>query len=229
MLSLTKPQVVPLSWVLSQMRLPSPAPHFWGTAALTHWRVSPSHGRVPAPPRKVCGTVLLLTPRDCSQMPAHTRKSSRDSVAAAFQGLWKITAHIWHQASPLMTLFSTSECDHCLGSAGPRWPHSLYQVSFQQWNRFSLCGPRTSRAPLCSWGFALPTRAPPGIGDARNWGRLWDTHTHCQSLSCLTSVFTAPSLWAPLCHQGSWKVRAPPKADNSLFGDTHKLVIGFGN
>ena len=33
------------------------------------------------------------------------RKSSRDSVAAAPQGLWKITTHIWHQASPLLTLF----------------------------------------------------------------------------------------------------------------------------
>ena len=35
----------------------------------------------------------------------HPRKGSRDSVAAAFQGLWKITTHIWHQVSPLMTLF----------------------------------------------------------------------------------------------------------------------------
>uniref|UniRef100_A0ABI7Z122 Phosphodiesterase n=1 Tax=Felis catus TaxID=9685 RepID=A0ABI7Z122_FELCA len=34
-------------------------------------------------------------------------------------------------------------------------------MSFQQWDRFSLCGPSTSRTPLCSWGFALPTRAPP--------------------------------------------------------------------
>ena len=38
-------------------------------------------------------------------MPARPRKSSRDRVAAAFQGLWKITRHIWHQASPLMPLF----------------------------------------------------------------------------------------------------------------------------
>ena len=37
-------------------------------------------------------------------MPARPRKSSRDSVTAAFQGLWKITTHIWHQASPLTTL-----------------------------------------------------------------------------------------------------------------------------
>ena len=49
--------------------------------------------------------VLLPMPRDCGRVPAHPRKSSRDSVAAAFQGLWKITAHICHQASPLTTLF----------------------------------------------------------------------------------------------------------------------------
>ena len=49
------------------------------------------------------------------------------------------------------------------GLLGPGGFDSLYQMSFQQWNRFSPCGPRTSRTPLCSWGFALPTRAPPGM------------------------------------------------------------------
>ena len=66
---------------------------------------SPSNGRVLATSRNTCGTMLLLMPRDCSQVPARPRKSSRDIVAAAFQGLWKITTHICHQASPLMTLF----------------------------------------------------------------------------------------------------------------------------
>ncbi|VFV36861.1 Hypothetical predicted protein, partial [Lynx pardinus] len=47
------------------------------------------------------------------------------------------------------------------GLLGPGGCNNLYQVSFQQWNRFSPCGPRTSRTPLCSWGFALPTRVPP--------------------------------------------------------------------
>ena len=61
-------------------------------------RISPSNGPVPAALRNTCGTVMLLMPRDCSQVPAHPRKSSRDSVAAAPQGLWKITTHIWHQA-----------------------------------------------------------------------------------------------------------------------------------
>ena len=58
-----------------------------------------------AAPRKVRGTVLLPKPRDCGQVPARLRKSSQDSVAVALQVLWKITTHIWHQASPLMTLF----------------------------------------------------------------------------------------------------------------------------
>uniref|UniRef100_A0ABI7WVG7 Calcyphosine 2 n=1 Tax=Felis catus TaxID=9685 RepID=A0ABI7WVG7_FELCA len=47
------------------------------------------------------------------------------------------------------------------GLLGPGGFNSLYQVSFQQWNRFSPCGLRSSWTPLCSWGFALPTRAPP--------------------------------------------------------------------
>ena len=67
--------------------------------------VSPSNGWVLATPRNICWTVLLPMPRDCIQVPARPRKTLQDSVAAAFQGLWKITAHIWHQTSPLMTLF----------------------------------------------------------------------------------------------------------------------------
>ena len=49
------------------------------------------------------------------------------------------------------------------GLLGPGGFNSLYQMPFQQWNRFSPCGPRTSWTPLCSWGFTLPTRAPLGI------------------------------------------------------------------
>ena len=62
-----------------------------------------SNGQMSAAPRNACWTLLLVT-RDCSQVPAHPRKSSRDSVATAFQGLWKITTYIWHQTSPLRTL-----------------------------------------------------------------------------------------------------------------------------
>ena len=49
------------------------------------------------------------------------------------------------------------------GLLGPGGFNSLYQMTFLQWNHFSPCGLRTSRTPLCSWGFALPTRAPPGM------------------------------------------------------------------
>ena len=49
------------------------------------------------------------------------------------------------------------------GLLGPGGFNSLYQMSFQQWNCFSPCDLRTSRTPLCSWRFAFPTRAPPGI------------------------------------------------------------------
>ena len=46
----------------------------------------------------------------------------------------------------------------------PVWgPHSLYRLSSQQGNRLSPCGPKPPRTPLCSWGLALPTRAPPGM------------------------------------------------------------------
>ena len=83
------------------MRLFSPA-------ALT--RSSPlqsillSNGRMLATPRNVHGTCCCRC-QDCSQVTVHPRKSSQDSVAAVFQGLWKITTHIWHQASSLTTLF----------------------------------------------------------------------------------------------------------------------------
>ena len=49
------------------------------------------------------------------------------------------------------------------GLLGPGGFNSLHQMSFQQWDRFSPCGPSTSRTPLRSWGFALPSRAPPGM------------------------------------------------------------------
>ena len=49
------------------------------------------------------------------------------------------------------------------GLLGPDGFNSLYQMSFHQSNRFSPSGSRTSWTPFCSWGFALPARAPPGI------------------------------------------------------------------
>ena len=119
--------------------------------------------QMPAPPRKVRVTVLLLMHRDCSQVAAHSRESSRDSVGAAFQGLWKITTHIWHQASPLMTLFQHQGMWLFSGVFWAQVASQPVPNVLQQWNCFSPCGLSTSWTPLCSWGFALPSRAPPGI------------------------------------------------------------------
>ena len=49
------------------------------------------------------------------------------------------------------------------GPLAPGGFNSLHQMSFWQWNRFSPCGPRTSRTLLCSWGFVLLSRALPGM------------------------------------------------------------------
>ncbi|VFV36159.1 Hypothetical predicted protein [Lynx pardinus] len=171
-LSVTRPQAVPLSRVLPQMRLFSPAPYFRRTAALTRsaplreglteqwpneqWpnisctqehlldpaaAGTPRLARCQPAPENVCKTVLLQRFRDDGNHNTHLAPdfTLKDLVpapanVAAFRGL-----------------------------LGPGGFNGLYQVSFQQWNRFSPCGPRTSRTPLCSWGFALPTRAPPGI------------------------------------------------------------------
>ena len=121
----------------------------------------PNNDRMSAVPRNACWTLLLPEARECGRVPARPRKSLRDSVAAAFHGLWKITTHIWHQASSLTPV--PANVTAFWGLLGPGGFNSLYQMSFQQWNCFSPCGLRTSQTPLCSWGFTLPTRAPPGI------------------------------------------------------------------
>ena len=59
----------------------------------------PSRTQESSPNRAAAGA---QRPRPGASRP---RKSSRASAAAAFQGLWKIATRIWHQASPLTTLF----------------------------------------------------------------------------------------------------------------------------
>ena len=56
-------------------------------------------------PGTFAGPLLLPKPRDRGWAPARPRESSRDRIAAAFQGSWTITTHIWPEASPLTTLF----------------------------------------------------------------------------------------------------------------------------
>ena len=71
-----------------------------------------------------CTQECLLDPAAvgaCVQVPTCPRKSSRDSVAAAFQGLWKITTHICHQASLLRTLFQHQRMWLFSRVSGTRW------------------------------------------------------------------------------------------------------------
>ena len=103
-----------------------------------------SNGRMSAAPRKACWTLLLLVPRNCGQVPAHPRKSSRDSVAAAFQGLWKITTHIWHQASPLKTLF---QHQRMWPFSGVCWDQVASTVSTKRPSSSRTAFPRVAREP----------------------------------------------------------------------------------
>ena len=105
-----------------------------------------SNGRISAVHRYTHWTLLLPVPQDCGQVPACPRKSSRDSLAAAFQGLWKITTHIWHQASPLTTLFQHQRM----------WPFS--RVCWDQ-----VASTVSTKCPFSS-GTSFPhvAREPPG-------------------------------------------------------------------
>ena len=167
-LSVTRPQVVPLSQVLSQMRLFSLAPYFRRTAALT-CSAPLREDLTEQWPNVGCTQECLLDPgaagaprlrpgasppqkkfwRYCSSSVSGIMENHNTHVAPGF------TLNDLVPAPANVAVF--------WGLLGPGGFNSLYQMSFQQWNHFSPCGPRTSWTPLCSWGFALPTRAPPGI------------------------------------------------------------------
>ena len=135
-------------------------------------RVSLSTGWVLAAPRNVHGTLLLPVPRDCSQVPGRPRKSLREGIAAAPQGLWQITKCIWHQASPLTTLFQHQQM----------WPFS------------GVCGDQvaltvSTKCPSSS-GTAFPcvAREPPRPHSAP--GDLPFPPEHHQVSSCGCSLCT---------------------------------------
>ena len=182
-LSVNRPQAVPLSQVLSQMRLFSPAPYFQRTVALTRsaplreglterWRneqwpnvgctqerpLDPAVASAPRlqpgaspPPKKIARQCSLSVSGTMENRNTHlTRGFTLNNLApapanvAAFQGL--------------------------LGLGGF---NSLYQMSFQQWNRFSPCGPRTSRTHSVPGDSPFPPE-------------------HCQVLSCGVAAFALP-------------------------------------
>ena len=133
-----------------------------------------SDGRMLAAPRNARWTLLPPVPRDCSQVPACTRKGFQNSVAAAFQGLWKITTHIWHQASPLMTLSQHQRM----------WPPSRVC-----WNQ--VASTVSTKCPSSS-GTAFPrvAREPPGLHSAP--GDSPFPPEHRQVSSCGVADFELP-------------------------------------
>ena len=150
-----------------------PAPYFQRTAALTH----------SAPLRE---GLTEQWPNEQWPNVGRTQESPLDPAAAGAPRLWAgasppqkkferqcsssvsgiMENHNTHLA-PGFTLNDLVPAPENVaafqGLLGPGGFNSLYQMSFQQWNRFSPCGPRTSRTPLCSWRFTFPTRASPGI------------------------------------------------------------------
>ena len=155
------------------MRLFSPAPYFRRTAALTRsaplqeglteqwpneqWpSVGCTQDRLRAPaaagaPRLWSGASpsQKMFGRQCSSSVSGIMENHNTRLAPGF------TLNNLAPAPANVAAFQ--------GLLGRGGFNSLYQMSFQQWNRFSPCGLRTSQTPLCFWGFTLPTRAPPGM------------------------------------------------------------------
>ena len=123
-----------------------------------------SNGRMLAAPGNPRWILLFLVPRDCSQVPARPPKKIARQCSLSVSGTMENrNIHL----TPGFTLSNLAPAPANVsafwGLMGPGGFNSLYQVSFQQWNLFSPCDPRTSRTPLCSWRFTFPTRALPGI------------------------------------------------------------------
>ena len=126
---------------------------FWG-------RVSPSDGRVPAAPRNVRETVLLPRPRDRDRVPARPRKFARRCSSSVSGIMANHNTRLAPGFTPRDRVPAPANVVFLWGL--PRWPHGLYQMPSSR-GTASPVWPEDPRTPLCSWGFVLPTRAPPGI------------------------------------------------------------------
>ena len=172
-LSVTRSQVVTLSRALSQMWLFSPAPYFRRTAALT--RSAPLREGLTEQwpneqwPNVGCTQECLLDPA-VAGAPRLWPGASPPPQKIVRQCSLNISGYMENcntHLAPGFTLNNLAPAPANVaafqGLLGPGVFNSLYQMSFQQLNCFSLCDPRTSQTPLCSWGFTFPTRALPGI------------------------------------------------------------------
>ena len=116
-------------------------------------------------PRNIHGALLLLIPRDCGLVPACPRKSSRNVVAAPFQDYGK-SQDTSGTRLPLNVLVPTPANVVVLqGVLGPAaaTPQPLPNVLPAGEPPLPIWPTDPSDFALCSWGFALPTTAPPGI------------------------------------------------------------------
>ena len=161
-LSVTRPQAVPLSQVLSQMWLFSPAPYFRRTAALTHsaplWEGLTEQWPNEQGPNVGCTQECPLDPavahaqrlwpgaspppkkiaRQCSLSISGTMENCNTHLAPGFT---------FNNLAPAPANVAAFR-----GLLGPGGFNSLYQMFFRQRKCFSPCGLRTSQIPLCSWG-----------------------------------------------------------------------------
>ena len=128
-----------------------------------------SNGCISAAPRNTCRTLLLLVPQECGQVPACPIKSSRHSVAAAFQA-----THIWHQASALRTL---SQHQRMWPPSGVCWDQVASTV-------FTKCPSSSGTA------FPREAREPPGPHPLPGGSPF--PPEHCQVSSCGVADFVLP-------------------------------------
>ena len=110
-----------------------------------------------AAPRNARWILLLLVPRDCSHVPTHPPKKIVRQCSLSVSGTMENRNTRLTLGFNLNNLApAPANVTAFQGVLRPSGFNSLYQMSFQQWNCFSSCAPRTSQTPLCSWGFALP-------------------------------------------------------------------------
>ena len=133
------------------------------------WRMSPA-------PSFAHWTLLLPVPQDSGQVPARPPKRSRDSVASAFQGPWKIATHIWHQSSSSAT----------------------FPQHQQTWLPSGVCRDQvastvSTKCPSSS-GTAFPHVAREHPGPHSVPGDSPFPPEHCQVSSCRVAAFGSPCL-----------------------------------